>query len=564
MRNKLPVAPRPVLAALIGTCPAVAAWAAPPPPAPNSGTILQQAQPTPAPTPAPNKSGLNVEQAQPNVLPPSVPFRVSRIEISGNTQITTETLHALVAGVEGQRITLPELSTAIARITDYYHKLGYPLARAIIPAQTMRDGVVHVEVIEARYSKVTVKNRSRVSSGLLESTLADLKSGAVVSQAPLDHSLLLISDIPGVTMQATLKPGTEVGSSELVVDTQTPRLLTGSATVDNSGDAYSGRARIGANVNFLEPFHQGDVFGLSALSSGGGMNYGRVSYDALLNGEGTRLGAGFSALHYRLSGRLSDLDAHGDAQDASAFIKQPLVRGRDANITAEVQYDHLRLNDDIDISDIETRRHLNDVTVTLLGDLRDEWLTGGVNTWAATWTYGRVSFDNATAEFADASAADTQGSFSKWNLSLGRLQRLADNDALYLGVSGQWTNHNLDPSQQLVLGGPTSVRGYDVSSIAGDTGWQVTTELRHTFPRLWHGQWQAVAFVDDAHVTINRNVFVPGPNTASLNGAGVGLNWNGPAQWAASVAVAAPIGSRPEIIGSTSSVRAWAQLTKGF
>jgi hypothetical protein len=42
------------------------------------------------------------------------------------------------------------------------------------------------------------------------------------------------------------------------------------------------------------------------------------------------------------------------------------------------------------------------------------------------------------------------------------------------------------------------------------------------------------------------------------------LNWAGPAQWTASVTVAAPIGSRPEIIGSTNSVRAWAQLSKGF
>jgi hemolysin activation/secretion protein len=108
------------------------------------------------------------------------------------------------------------------------------------------------------------------------------------------------------------------------------------------------------------------------------------------------------------------------------------------------------------------------------------------------------------------------------------------------------------------------VRAYDVSAIAGDTGWQITTELRHTFPRYWHGQWQAVAFLDDAHLTINRNVFAPGPNTTSLNGAGAGLNWTGPAQWVASVTVAAPIGSRPELIGSTTSVRAWAQLTKGF
>ena len=548
---------------LFSVCPALPALAAAPPP-PNAGTILQQAQPTPPPAAAPNDSGLNIEQASPGSLPSSVPFQVSRIEIAGNTRIPTATLHALVASGEGQRITLPELAALVARITDYYHAQGYPLARAIVPAQTIRDGVVHIDVIEARYGKVSVDNQSRVRSGLLDATLDDLKSGMVVSQAQLDRSLLLLSDIPGLQVNAALKPGAEVGSSDLRIEARSAAPIVGNVTLDNSGDRYTGRARVGANVGVLEPLHQGDVLGLSVLSSGSGMNYGRLSYDALLNGEGTRLGAGYSALHYRLSGNLSDLDARGTAQDGDLFVRQPLIRGRNLNLYAQIQYDHLKLNDDIGAGDIETRRHLDNVTASLTGDLHDGFLAGAVNTWAASGTFGHVGFDNTQAEAADAQAADTQGRFWKWNLSLARLQWLDANDALYLELGGQWTHGNLDPSQQLVLGGPTSVRAYDVSAITGDTGWQVTTELRHTYPQRWHGQWQTVAFVDDAHLTINKTVFAPGPNAASLNGAGVGLNWAGPDQWTAGVTVAAPIGSRPELLGGTSSVRVWAQISKGF
>ena len=549
---------------LVGVCPVVPVLAAAPPPPPNAGTILQQAQPTPPPAPASNNSGLSIEQAAPGSLPPSVPFQVSRIEIAGNTRITTETLHALVASGEGQRITLPELAALVGRITDYYHAQGYPLARAIVPAQTMHDGVVRIEVVEARYGRVSVNNQSRVRSGLLDATLDDLKGGTVVSQAQLDRSLLVLSDIPGLQVHATLRPGVEVGSSDLQVEARSAAPIAGNVTVDDSGDRYTGRARVGANVAVLEPFHQGDVLGLSVLSSGSGMNYGRLSYDALLNGEGTRMGAGYSALHYRLGGNLSDLDAHGTAQDADVFLKQPLIRSRSLNLYAQIQYDHLKLNDDIGAGDSRDRRHLDHVTASLTGDLRDGLLAGAVNTWAASGTYGHVGFDDAQAEANDALAADTRGSFSKWNLSLARLQGLDVNDALYVELGGQWTHGNLDPSQQLVLGGPTSVRAYDVSAITGDTGWQLTTELRHTYPERWHGQWQTIAFVDDAHLTINKTVFAPGPNTASLNGAGVGLNWAGPDQWTAGVTVAAPFGSRPALLGSTSSVRVWAQISKGF
>jgi len=37
-----------------------------------------------------------------------------------------------------------------ARITDFYHSHGYPLARAMIAAQAIRAGVVEIEIIEAR------------------------------------------------------------------------------------------------------------------------------------------------------------------------------------------------------------------------------------------------------------------------------------------------------------------------------------------------------------------------------------------------------------------------------
>jgi hemolysin activation/secretion protein len=130
------------------------------------------------------------------------------------------------------------------------------------------------------------------------------------------------------------------------------------------------------------------------------MNYDRLSYDTLLNGERTRLGLCYSGLNYWLGGRLSDLDAHGIAQDASLDLKQPLIRSRDVDLYAQLQYDHLQLNDDIDVSDIVNRRHLSDLLASLSGDVHNHLFGGAVNPWSASWTYGYVTFANAVAEVA--------------------------------------------------------------------------------------------------------------------------------------------------------------------
>ncbi|RDU99589.1 ShlB/FhaC/HecB family hemolysin secretion/activation protein [Trinickia dinghuensis] len=557
------LARRPLFAALVGALSPVAAHAAGPV-IPNAGTMLQQSQPAVSPGPSANRPGLSIEQPAGSTLPSSMPFEVEHIQITGNSKIDTATLHALVASSEGKQLTLPELGALALRITDYYHAHGYPLARAIVPAQTLTGGVVRIEVIEARYGKIELDNHSRVGDALLQATLGGLQSGAVVTQAQMDRALLLLSDIPGLAVNATLKPGAAVGTSDLDVATSSASMVTGSVTADDYNNAYSGRPRLAATVSVLNPLHHGDELSVSGLTSGADMNYGRVGYDTLLNGEGTRLGASFSALDYRLGGSLSPLNAHGTAQVTSADVRQPLIRSRNLNVYAGLEYDHLSLDDEIGANGTATRRHLDNVTTTLSGDVRDAVLAGAVSVWSLSWTYGHVSFDNAAAQAVDASGASTQGGFSKWSLSATRLQDLGGGNALYLSISGQLASGNLDSSQQLVVGGPGSVRAYDVNAVSGDDGGVVTLELRHTMPQAWYGQWQAIAFVDAAHVSINRNGFEAGSNSANLGGAGVGVNWAGPHGTSVSASVATPVGARPVQAGSTSSVRGWVQLSKAF
>ncbi len=531
---------------------------------PGAGTILQDIKPLEPPAPSQNEPGLQIEQEGGAAAPPTTAFLVKAIHISGNTSFDTEKLHRLVAEAEGKELTLPELYERAARITDFYHTHGYPLARAIIPAQTIRDGVVNIEVIEARYGKILVENHSHVSDALVQATLSPLKSGQVIGQADLDHVLLLLADIPGAVTGATLKPGEVVGASDLLVQAAPGPAVAGNVTLDNYGNRYTGSARAGGEVDLYGPLHHGDVLDASVLTSGKDMNYGRLSYASVLNGQGTHLGGSYSALHYVLGDSLESLDGHGGAQVESLWARQPLVRTRDINLYVQLQFDRKQLRDDIDVSSIHDDRHLYDWVASLSGDTRDAILSGGINTWTLGVTSGRVGFDDATAQQADAATARTRGPFSQWDASFGRLQRLTRQDELYIALSGQWASVNLDPSQKMVAGGSYTVRAYDMSALTGDIGVQASVELRHDLARSWHGQWQAVAFFDSERVRVNKNVWAPGANEATLSGAGMGLNWVGPDQLNARTYVAARLGSTPVLVGDSSTTRAWVEISKRF
>lgn len=533
---------------------------------PDAGSILQQIQPQMAPTLSGTDSGLVIKRADESSAPPGTPFLVKTINITGNKKIETGTLHALVAYAEGKTLTLGELDKVISRITDYYSSHGYPLARAIIPAQTLQAGVVNVQIIVARFGKIILDNRSPVNDPLLTSTLASLQPGQEITQDQLDRALLLLSDVPGVGVNAILKPGTAVGTSDLLVSAVPTLKVSGNVALDGYGNNYTGRARIGGTVNINDPLNlkSSDTLSVSGLSSGEGMNYGRIGYEAVINGQGTRLGGAYSALNYVLGGPVASSNANGTAQVTSLWVKHPFIRSRDVNLYAQIQYDELKLSDHIDISAIKTDRHLNNWTLSLAGDARDAIFSGGVNIWNVGWTTGQVSFDDAAALSADDATAKTQGNFSKLNVNLARTQNLGSKHGLYLSFSGQWASTNLDSSQKMTVGGPYSVRAYESGAVSGDTGYLLGAEYRRELGSAWNGQWQAVAFVDSAKVTVNKNTWSAAENGATLSGAGVGLNWAGPNQWSAKTYIAAPVGAVPTLVGTTNSVRAWVETRKGF
>ncbi len=533
---------------------------------PSTGSLLQEDHPVAPQEPSSDSTGLAVNKATPLNGNSSVVFFVRKIQISGNKIIPGNVLHSLVASKEGTSLSLAQLHLLTAKITDYYRSHHYPLARAVIPEQVINDGVVNILVIEAHFGQVRTTNQSRVHDSLIEATLAPLMNHAVVEQTTLNRSLLLLQDIPGVTsIQAIMKPGKEVGSSDLQVNMAGAPWVTGNVSVDDYGNAYTGRFRTDGSVSLVNPWHHGDELTLNGMTTGSDMNYASASYETTLNGSGTKSGVLVSSMHYILGNTLASLDANGTAVTTSLWAKHPFLRTQVTNIYGQIQYDYMNLQDNIDINKTYNHRHVQEWTGTLSGDVRDNWWSGGaVSLWSVSLASGHVGFDDAVAQRADASTAKTQNGFTKLDFSASRQQILDQNNLLNVSLSGQWANANLDVSQQLVAGGPYSVRAYDMGVLTGDSGYLWTVEWRHQLGRLISGDWQALAFFDSERLTINRNVWAAGANNATLSGTGVGLNWSGPLHWDAKLYAAVPIGSTPVQLHDPSAVRVWMLINKAF
>ncbi|HZX33030.1 MAG TPA: ShlB/FhaC/HecB family hemolysin secretion/activation protein [Rhodocyclaceae bacterium] len=499
--------------AVLALC-CVPAVAAPP----DAGTLLQEIRPLP---PSPPGAGDVLPQEAPRPaaqLDDTVPVTVRGFRIQGARAFSDSELQALLASGVGQQLTLAKIHALAQNLTRHYREAGYPLARAYLPAQEIREGIVEVAILEGRLGRRSVRNQSRLDERRVAAYLDDLREGDAVRGEVLERDLLLLADLPGVDVRSTLKPGASVGTTDLDIRLTDRSPYGGTLELDNFGNRNTGVWRLGSSFNAGNLAGLADSLALRALRAQG-MDYVRIGWQLPVGSAGTQAGAAWSQMHYSLGKDFASLEAHGVADIASLYLLHPFVRSRLANLNGQFQYEHKELDDDIDSTAIHNRKALDVWTLGLSGSRLDGVLGGGNNQASLSYVLGQLHLD-AVSLGLDQMGHQSAGHYGKWNLSASRQQRLADDWSVSAGLHAQWAGKNLDSSEKMSLGGPQGVRAYPSGEANCDDAWQANLELRY---RLL-GNVQASLFYDAAQGRINHEpIAADGNNHRRLAGHGLGL-----------------------------------------
>jgi len=494
---------------------------------PSPGAVLQPAQvPQPAPeAPAARVIALPAPAARTKggtrLLIP-----VRRFRIKGNHWLPTSRVEALVAPAAGRTLTLGQIDAVVGRITDAYRAAGYPVAYAYLPAQTIRDGVLEIRVVEPRYDRIILAGPSRLDDAQTLATVG-VKAGDPVAERPLARGLLLLQQTPGLTVKGVLVPGAQPGTSSLKLERKDQRILSASVSVDNHGNSYTGRGLASATLTARGPFRRGSLFSANALTSqSGGLVAGGVMLVSPDLHNGLRAGAYASASRYHLGGAFAALEQTGRSAQAGVDVAYPLVLqpGRQA----ELRLDLLKtwLSQDTRATGAVSGQHLAIARLSFGGALRDA--RGGLTSGRIALSLGRLALSPAADQAADAAGPRAAGSFALLRVNLSRSQRLPHGFTLSAYLSAQLSSRNLDSSQQFFLGGPDGVMSTDVGSGGGDEGLLLRLKLSHPLPaaRL-SGRLDAALIAQFGAVRVHHSLYARAGalNDVSAGALGIGVNY---------------------------------------
>ncbi|MDF3031365.1 MAG: surface antigen variable number repeat family protein, partial [Moraxellaceae bacterium] len=422
---------------------------------------------------------------------------VQRLSVTGATIIPTATLEALVADAVGQRLGFAELHALAARLTRHYQAQGYLLARAYLPPQEIRDGVVEIAVLEGRLENVRSEDSARLPESLRTRLSAGLATGRPVQRADLERAVLLHDTLPGIAASARLRPGAQPGGTEIVLQTQRDNAVSGEATLDNHGDRYTGDLQGGLRLEWNNPTHSGDQLALRLQGTGAGRLYGRTAYDFSLYGP-WRATIAASSTRYELGEEFRNLEADGWARTGSLELRYPLVLTPGLRVALLVGGDHMRLVDRIGIAGSERNKDLTQGRLGLALQGADRWR--GQSALSLQASSGRVDIHDPAEQAFDAISVGSEGGFSKVNLQGERWQQLPGGFQLRGSASLQRALNNLASAQKLAIGGPNGVRAYPTGEAQGDDGQLVSLELRRALPIVSRWQPTAIAFADYGRV----------------------------------------------------------------
>jgi hemolysin activation/secretion protein len=352
----------------------------------------------------------------------------------------------------------------------------------LVPEQNIENGVLRLWFLQGKVGKITINNEGKKwFSDMFISEQVRLHPGDEIESTRLNEDLNWLNTNPFRQVNVAFKQGEELALTdlELQVDDRLP--LRGYFGYENSGTRFTGENRL------LAGFNWGNAFGLDHQ-----LNY-QYSTDIEFDLVKAHSASYLAPLPWRhnlliygsyVDGKadFTDTGTTSEARSWQTSIRYsvPLPRIHKFRHEAAVGFDFKRSNNDLlaggqnvlQTSDTD----IDQFAASYTGVLPDKvgQTSFGLEVY---YSPGHLSPNNNDSDFNQL-RVNASADYFYGRLNIERITRLPYDFSYVLRGWGQLSSDRLLPSEEIALGGYSTVRGYDERVVIGDNGIIINNELR--------------------------------------------------------------------------------------
>jgi hemolysin activation/secretion protein len=386
---------------------------------------------------------------------------VTQFDVDASELLTVVEIKQTLEPYEGRNVSLNDLFEVVAELNKLYGEKNIQTARAILPAQEIKEGVVKISLIEAYLGKIRIEGQNHMRTSFVEDRIHQ-QAGDLLSITDLESDIIRFNSLYEPKLRAGVVAGAEVGKTDITIDVQEPKRYAFTSFADNAGSYTVGEARIGTLFQATNIIGVNDKLQLNATGTEGSKSYG-FNYSIPVSKMDAVLDLSYNKGSVEVvNGDFVPLDITGRSRNSTIGLTQPFAVGINRQWAT---YGRFSSRDSISKFGGVTQQNLN-LKVIVIG------LTAEANYDDYAWTLDN-SFNFGTTAFGGGEK------FSYYRANASRVDRLSDRLQLLTRAGLQYSPDNIIPSgEQFQVGGIYSVRGFSEGLLSGRKGYFGSIELR--------------------------------------------------------------------------------------
>jgi hemolysin activation/secretion protein len=455
-------------------------------------------------------------------------------EVGPSELLTAAEIAQVLAPYQGRTVSLKDLFDVVDQINGLYEAKGIRTARAILPAQELKAGVVRIRLVEARLGTVEIAGTHHLDPQFVRDRLQQ-RPGDLMSVERLESDLIRYNALYESQLRAGVVAGGDFGTTDVTIDVQEPKRFQLTTFADNAGRDSVGKGRVGAIMRSANLLQRNDSMQLLVTETAGSKSYG-WSVSTPITRNDLRLDAAYSSGSIRLvNGPFVPLDITGTSKDLTLGLTQPFAIDLNRQWGAYARW-----------SDRDSESRFGGFTQQ---DLNLHVVTLGLS---ADGRYGDRAWNMDHSLNLGTRTFGADARFSYYRGSFSRIDRLGPGLNVLTRGGLQYSFSRVLPSgEQFQVGGLNTVRGYSEGLLTGRSGYFASIELRAALnppsadsPAGAGPIVQGLVFLDHGGAFPYR----PGEKSTKddyLSSAGVGLIMDFDRNVSARLTLAVPLGTHP-------------------
>lgn len=412
-------------------------------------------------------------------------LELEELKVTGSELLDEWEVEVLEVPFVGKCITAELASAVLASATDFHLKRGFITTRAYLPNQDLSRGVLEVYIAEGQVDKTDVLAEKTMYVGSAYQIDKDLG----LNIRDLEQAVDQLNAVPGNRVTMAIEPSPLPQSSNIVFQNQGAPAFKGRLSIDNSGGESTGKNGATLSAQTGNIFGINDVWYLNMRESldGSDLSSQSANLDVKVPHGYNTYGAGYSEGGFNtiLTFPLTGTELTNEGANKSFYVSAGRVIARDQNAKHSVNLKLKRDSVESYLADIRidvSSRALTSLQLSTESVLR---LDKGILVVTPQISVGLTEVDNLPVG-VNTPVENPQSEYLAYKLNIDWSQPFRlNNDNLKWKSKfvAQYTDVPLYGSQQIIVGGASSVRGSHFVSIVGDTGyyWQNSLSLAQEY-----------------------------------------------------------------------------------